>query len=344
MKTWLRKLAAALTLTAGCSIASAQDYTDCYADATAETFNGYIACAVRMLGEERTGGGYNIRRAFSRDVPYGPDDEVIRATRKSGVVNGRDYGPAYDPSAVNPSMCVAGVSEVLIEAINFYAAANGPEIYEKAPSRLWNGGAMNSLRANIFEFEGAGSNGSAHAMKRFGMGREKLFSELNPYDLVKFSRTTGSGHSVIFIEYIDRTGRTSEYSEDVIGFRYFSVQGQGRPDGGFGYRDAYFHGKCPSPRGRNDDCNVIFAFYPNKQDPIDRQKQNFLNTGEVFAPSRWEIQEALDLQIATFLERSPSLMRGRTRGEALRAAERIFNDPDQLSFDPSKWVDGSEDD
>jgi hypothetical protein len=296
----MRKIGGALSIGVAAmalsSTATAVDYTSCDALRSSKTLNPYIKCAVDLAANERANGGYNIRRSFTNDLKYGANgQDVIQASRKSGVhiENGKevDYGPAFDSAKSNPSMCVAAVAEILIEATNFYAAAHGPNVYEQVPASMWRRGDARSLRSYVYQFRELGARGAAHAAQRFGMGREKLFNDLNPYDVIAFNRTGGSGHSAIFIAYLSEGGQTTTRFSDVVGFRYFSIQNKGRPDAGFGYKNAYFDGHCPSPRGRDDDCNVIKGY--TMADGRFEQDQRILNTGEFYSGNRWKVKEAL---------------------------------------------------
>jgi hypothetical protein len=70
----------------------------------AATFNAYILKAVAMIASERAGQGYDLHSYFTRHLSYGPDNaEAIRS----------NHPPL--------TMCVAAVTEVMIEALNSIA-------------------------------------------------------------------------------------------------------------------------------------------------------------------------------------------------------------------------------
>jgi len=80
----------------------------------------------------------------------------------------------------------------------------------------------------------------ATALELSGLGRvitygdSSLFEKVLPYDFCDISRSTGYGHSIIFVSWI-RSKKTGA----IIGFRYYSTQ---KKTGGQGYRTEYFKG------------------------------------------------------------------------------------------------------
>ncbi len=243
--------------------------------AKAQDFNPYVLRAVNELHTKYRGGGYDIRHAFTHDIPYG--NSVIRKTS------------SLPPVA--PTMCVAAVAEVMLTAISLHAQDHGlndvnspASPYNKVPASLFTRGNLLSLRANLFMFAGTGSRGTGHTLQRFGLGRELGFSQLKSGDFVNLNRTSRSGHAVVFLGYLDANGNDlSTFGPAVKGFRYFSAQGKGKPDAGFGYRNAYFEGTCPpSTATRIRDCHVIRSNNPQ-----------LLNAGRMMAPNTWTIQAAL---------------------------------------------------
>lgn len=77
----------------------------------------------------------------------------------------------------------------------------------------------------------------ATALQMSGIGKiitygdSSKFEDVKPYDFCDISRTTGSGHSVVFIEWVRNTQNT------IIGFKYYSSQGSTE---GQGYATEYF--------------------------------------------------------------------------------------------------------
>ncbi len=170
-------------------------------------FNKFVIRSVNEVVRHRSGGGYDIRSVFTKTLDY--DGRPIKAS--------------------NPpkTMCVAGVTEVIIEAINLYSKDTGDKsVYETIPVTSWSKGNLTSLRANIFMYAGTGSRGTGHTLERFGIGKQIAFSEAKAGDFINFNRTSGTGHAVVFLGYIDAAGKIlNEYSTKVVGFRYFSAQG-----------------------------------------------------------------------------------------------------------------------
>jgi hypothetical protein len=237
-------------------------------------------------------------------------------------------------------MCVAAVAEVIVEALNDYRRQGGRiDINRALPLARWNGATRTHLIPNIFMFRGVDSAGTAFTLQRFGMGRQIPFQELRAGDFINFNRTNHTGHAVVFIGFLKRgsIAPAVAFSSDVVGFRYFSAQGQGRADGGFGYRNAYFLNNCPSPRGRDDDCNIVGVTV--RADGRVVQSQRLFNTGTMFAPERWRVAEAL-VAMRQAVSRGFE-EEGLTRGSGLEEAiEAVLSEP--LEPDPDKYVDGSQ--
>ncbi len=294
-------------------------------------FRAYILKAVEKLDAERRNGGYNRHKAYTQDIKYG-NECCIPASRPKVSLNGP-----------NPTMCVAAVAEVIVEALNFYGKETGDwSFLKRLPISSWKSGSTTGIKANIFMFQGSGSLGTAYALQKLGIGQHKPFSELIAGDFVNLNRTTKSGHAVVFMGFLkaDTSGVQAEFpSNKTVGFRYFSAQGQNRPDGGFGYRNAYFSGACPTPRGRDDDCNVIKAYSLGSDGKI-KQNQILLNSGEMFSPAHWKIEEAMAL-LEQRITRGIEEGTGLTRGAGLEEAVRTVLDR-ELSEDVSRYVDGTE--
>jgi hypothetical protein len=297
------------------------------------SFRPYILKAVEMLASQRPRGGYDLHRRFTRDLSYGHEC-CLRAT------------PPDNPSGPRPTMCVAAVVEVIVEALNEYARTGGVDFNRELPLARWNGSTRAHVIPNIFQYAGADSTGTAFALERFGLGRERDFQQLLPGDFINFNRRprpgrTATGHAVVFLGFLRRgfTTPATAFSGDVVGFRYFSAQGQGRADGGFGYRNAYFVDQCPSPRGRDDDCNIVGLTVRANGTVV--QTQRLFNTGEMFAPPGWHTAEAL-ARLRQAVSRGFEVA-GFTSGTGLEdLVEAILSQP--LQPDTSRFVDGSGDD
>lgn len=235
----------------------------------AATFNDYILKAVTMIASGRAGLGYDLHSYFTRHLSYGPDNpEAIRS----------NHPPL--------TMCVAAVTEVMIEALNIYCRETGDKTpFSKLAVTSWKRGSMRDIRAHIFQYEGTGCNGTAHALQRFGIGSQLSFADLRPGDFLTMNRTTGNGHTAVFLGFLgDDYADLPQHSPAVKGFRYFSAQGK-RVGGGFGYRWAFFSPYCPAPvAGKQRDCNIILS-----------ARQSLLNTGCMLHPDSWDVHPPHDL-------------------------------------------------
>jgi len=203
-------------------------------------FNKYILEAIDYIAANRSGLGYDIHSYFTRTLDYGGTGSI----------------PANHPPK---TMCVAAVCEIIIEALiiwqKSHADATGqPDKtpFRQLPVKSWTGGSRADIRAHIFMYDSVKCRGTANALARFGVGKETAFDQLQPGDFVNFNRSK-SGHSAVFLGYIDRGYDDVPYSAEVVGFRYFSAQGQAAsaPNHGFGYRWGFFGNVAPRhPLGR----------------------------------------------------------------------------------------------
>ncbi|AOJ41155.1 hypothetical protein WJ23_24585 [Burkholderia lata] len=291
-----------------------------------DSMRPYVLETVKMLYDTRKLGGYDIHRRFTQDLGYG-DYCCVKATRP--LLGNKPY----------KTMCVAAVVETMIETINLYATKTGDRTFQsKFPASRIDNGTRTSLIPNVFKYAGTDSPGTGYALALLGLGRELPFEQLQPGDFVTLNRSGGTGHAVVFLGYLasDHAAPTSVFSGNVVGFRYFSAQGQNRPDGGFGYRNAYFVKKCPVPRGKDDDCNVIGVTI--KPDGTVSQSRRLFNAGELFVPKRWTTDVALEKLKQTVSKGFE--LEGVERGAGLEEAVEAELQK-QLSADPSVFVDGS---
>jgi len=117
------------------------------------------------------------------------------------------------------------------------------------------------------------------ALVHFGMGANVPFEELTPGSFLNLNRTTGTGHAVVFIAFIDEMGHEyGFYNYSTIGFKYFSAQGGADVwKGGLDYRYAIFEqfGSPTMPYKR--DIHVIYS-----------ANQDWLNTGIMYHPELWK--------------------------------------------------------
>ena len=227
--------------------------------AAADTFNGYLLKAVAQIKAKHGLLGYDAA-ALTHDMQYGTKG-LVKASKPP------------------KTMCVAAVMEVILTAMQIYAKEQGkPGVFDFLPIKSFQSLASGNLRAHLWVSYKINSRGSADALRHFGMGMTVPFKELTPGSLINLNRTTGSGHAVIFLAFIDIKGKEyTSHNASVVGFKYFSSQGgYAVGAGGFDYRYAVFS-KFGSPT------------MPYKRDTkvVQSEDQKYLNTGVMYAPSRW---------------------------------------------------------
>lgn len=258
-------------------------------------FNEYILLSVSKLARERAGGGYDINSFF---------------TQAPGLTYGKDkYVKANHPPL---TMCVAAVSEVIIEALNIYAARTGDYTpFQRLPMRSWNNASITDIRPYMFLFDTVKSNGTADALTKFGIGCRLPFEELQPGDFINLNRNRPSGHAVVFLGFINESYEEEKvYSKRVVGFKYFSSQGKGKPDAGFAYRWGFFSPHCPAQvAGKIRDCDIIFS-----------HDQALLNSGRMFSPSAWTIESAVEKIKSNYLRERFKELLGRRMNDRDRAS------------------------
>jgi hypothetical protein len=104
------------------------------------------------------------------------------------------------------------------------------------------------------------------------------FESLIPGSFINLNRTSGTGHAVIFLGFIDAQGNVYEtWNPDVIGFKYYSSQGgYDVGSGGMDYRYAVFYDYGAPSMPYLRDLNVIYS-----------TDQTYLNTGVMYMPEQW---------------------------------------------------------
>jgi len=224
-----------------------------------DLFNAYLLKAVSQLKATHGLLGYDAA-ALTHDINYGGKG-TIKATKPPRT------------------MCVAAVLEVMLTAMQIYAKETGDQtVFDFLPVKSWQTLYTSHLRAHVWVNGKINAGGTADAVRHFGMGMTVPFEELSPGSLINLNRTSGSGHAVIFLAFIDSKGKEySKHNPNIIGFKYFSSQGGfATGAGGLDYRYAIFskYGSPPMPYKR--DLKVVYS-----------SKQTYLNTGVMYAPKRW---------------------------------------------------------
>jgi hypothetical protein len=232
-----------------------------------QSLNNYVVRAVHMLSETRAGLGYNDA-ALTHDLQFG-DNGILKAS-----------GPPF-------TMCVAAQLEVLVEALNLYAReTNDFSAFHYIPKESWERLRPLDFRGQIWIVDHSPSHGAADAFVNYGMGERVAFKDMTPGSFLNLNRDNGTGHAVIFLSYLDKDGNElKSFSAQVAGFEYFSSQGKGAPDGGLGYRWAFFSDKgCPTlPGNRKRDCGIIHS-----------ENSNLLVGGYLKTPKAWDQGKAAE--------------------------------------------------
>lgn len=233
-----------------------------------DNFNRYILRAVDFLAQNRAGLGYGMS-AFTADLKFGDN-----GTLKAG--NGTPR-----------TMCVAAQLEVLVQALNMYANETGDNSpFHFIPKVSWERLRPLDLRGQIWIVSNSPARSAADAFANYGMGARVAFNALTSGSFVNFNRTNRTGHAAIFLAYLDANGNDlPRYSDAVAGFRYFSSQGRDSPDGGLGFRWAFFSDiGCPTLTGnRKRDCGMIRS-----------ESGNLLVSGIVRNPRSWDQKKAAE--------------------------------------------------
>jgi hypothetical protein len=223
-------------------------------------FNGYLIKAVKEIESKYLLKGYNIHAALTHDINFN-NQGFIKALK-----------PPY-------TMCVAAQLELILTAYDIYSKETGDySVYSYLPKSSYENLGAGDLRGHIWVNHDFNSYGTADALINFGMGERVVFEKLKPGAFININRKNGTGHAVMFLGYIDKSGNLFyDYNSNVIGFRYFSSQGT-NDDGGFDYRNAIFsqYG-CPEMNFKRD-CDVIYS-----------TDQRYLNTGMMLLPKFWKL-------------------------------------------------------
>ncbi len=222
-------------------------------------FNAYVLKAVDYLTLNYGLLGYDSA-VLTHDVEYGPWGTI---TRSGGA----------------RTMCVAGVMEVILTAMQLYAEDTGQAwVWNHLPVSSWRYLSQPNIRAHLWVNYDIDAWGSADALRHFGMGQNIPFDKLRPGSFINLNRTNGTGHAVIFMAFIDADGNEYEtYNDKVVGFLYFGAQGgYDVGAGGLDYRYAVFsqYGALTMPYKR--DLGIIAS-----------DGQYTFNTGMMLHPSRW---------------------------------------------------------
>ncbi len=222
-------------------------------------FNRYILAAVDFIDANYRLLGYDSA-VLTHDIDYGT----------YGVVESTGGGR---------TMCVAAVMEIILVAMQLYEAETGDStVWDYLALRSFQYLGAGDLKAHLWVNYDLESGGSGDALRHFGMGMNVPFESLIPGSFLNLNRTTGTGHAVIFIAFIDLQGNTYDtWNADVIGFKYYSSQGgYDVGAGGMDYRYAIFEEYGSPTMPYNRDIHIIYS-----------TDQTYLNTGVMYMPDQW---------------------------------------------------------
>ncbi len=277
---------------------------------------------IKGFNGERLFNDYIMEAIYLTDFRYrllGYDSDWLTHDKTYGNQNYNDSSHYGTITRLNTSrtMCVAAVWEIMLTAMELYVEDTGDySVYDYLTLSSWKTQSQPNIKGHIW-VNHSYSHGSADAVSNFGMGEHKMFWELTPGSLLGITRSTGTGHAVVFVAFIDKWGFEYDIydeSRDIIGFKYYSSQGgYDEGNGGMDYRYAIFkqyHTStyCNSnPRVCDGDSVPIMPYkrdlniyYHNEgycqsgtakvSDPVDLDRGLQLcrlNTGVMFSPTEW---------------------------------------------------------
>jgi hypothetical protein len=226
---------------------------------SSDYFHDYVLAAVDYLDAAYRLLGYDSA-VLTHDIPYGSYGTILR-------------------SGGAKTMCVAAAMEVILTAMTLWAEDTGDAaVFDFLPIESWQTLNSDHIKAHIWVNHSLDSYGTADALVHFGMGESVPFEQLRPGSFINLNRTNGTGHAVVFLSFIDIEGTELEtWSDRVVGFKYFSSQGGlDEGAGGLDYRYAVFDEYEQPTMPYKRDSGVIYS-----------KDRKYLNTGEMFSPTRW---------------------------------------------------------
>jgi formylglycine-generating enzyme required for sulfatase activity len=234
-------------------------------------FNPYILKAVTYINTNHKNGGYNINRRYTHNLKYG--DSAHNDAAHTGYLSYFTGGTL--------TMCSAAVTEVIIVAMQIYAAETGDwTVFDKLTRSKWD----NTFIPWQFPMSSTGSAGIGDAVEHLNMGRKLNFQDLLPGAGINYNRTTGSGHAVIFIAFLGLDGTLyTKYpsGKTIVGFKYYSAQ---TSTNGMGYRLAIWNDyKSQNLCNKSSVTNGL----PCENNGTIRTGAYGPNSGMLYMPSRW---------------------------------------------------------
>ena len=229
-------------------------------------FNPYILRAVAYLNRNYRLRGYDINKAFTHKLKFGDKNEI------QGSTNGT-------------TMCVAAVMETILTAFEIYKKETSDNrVWTYLPFESWATLGDNTIKTYIWVDKA--SSGTGDGLVKFGMGERPPYAKLTPGSFANLNFTDGTGHSVVFMNWIDKWGfKVKEYdAKKVAGMRFFSAQGEEKKgEGGLGYGLAFFEDRpCM-------EFLSLFRRVPVFCGTMRSDDQKYLNTGTMYLPEFWQM-------------------------------------------------------
>gem|GEM_PF-849287 len=222
-------------------------------------FNQYILAAVESAYTNYGLLGYDSAE-LTHDIAYG------------------SYGWIYATGG-SRTMSVSAMMEVILTAMQLYSDDTGDQsVWDYLPKSSWEDLGVTNIKSWLWVNPDLGSAGTADTLVAFGMGELVSFEDLKPGSFINFNRINGTSHAVVFLGFINAEGTVFDtYSEDAIGFYYFSAQGQYEVGlGGLDYRYGLFNADTYPTMPYKRDLNIIRS-----------SDQKIFNAGVMLHPDFW---------------------------------------------------------
>lgn len=186
------------------------------AEGSAPAGTGYNAVVLDILGGYATDGSHEYYWPDDDPSWYGTTQDI--SYRDEVVAEGDPEGRCY---------CVGLTWEVMMRAFESVDRSTGGDGTLNGLSVS----ELNEFRIDWFVRDLYG-DGVVTALENYGLGEQvRSWDDVQPGDFIQFWRNSGSGHSVIFIDW------ETNSSGDINGFRYWSTQSS---TDGIDYNSEYF--------------------------------------------------------------------------------------------------------
>lgn len=207
--------------------------------------------------------------------------------KKGGFTRDLYYDETKLFSAKHISHCVSMTYQIITEALARYNKDKSwlkKKIYG-LNRKTYSGDFLECWYAD------AGCAGARDALIKAGMGASiSNFSDALAGDFINFDRTNRTGHSVVFLAFIDKKGnRVANYdSKKVVGFQYFTSNSSTK---GVGIRNGYFSDFCGPAASGTADCKIMKSSLAigRVHDPVKFTNKTFGLTSFTETDDRFEM-------------------------------------------------------